>query len=164
MFNTLPAVSPAVTVGSTSSSSPCVRLSKSRQPLSVELGFRILIVSDIQYSGIRITLHGAIQCFQEPISWSEQLPCARVTALAWTNVFLERFSCKFLILQTSQPKPTDLKMIFFCLLQTFSFPFWYLILRMRSLRVMASWCFVQLPEIYLFAKLPITNITTWKSC
>ena len=84
MFNTLPAVNLAVTVGSTSSSSSCVRLSKSRQPLSVELGFRILIVSGIQYSGIRITLHGVIQCFQEPITWSEQLPCARVTAFAWT--------------------------------------------------------------------------------
>ena len=84
MFNTLPAVSLAVTVGSISSSSPCVRLSKSRQPLSAELGLRFLIVSGIQYSGIRITLHGAIQCFQEPITWREQLPCARVTTFAWT--------------------------------------------------------------------------------
>ena len=164
MFNTLPAVSLAVTVGSISSSSPCVRLSKSRQPLSAELGLRFLIVSGIQYSGIRITLHGAIQCFQEPITWSEQLPCVRVTAFAWTSVFLERFWCTFLIRQTSQPKPTDLKMIFFCLLQTFSFSFWYLILRTRTLRVTGSWCFVQRPEIYLFAKLPVTNITVWKSC
>ena len=112
-----------MTVGSTSSSSPCVRLSKSRQPLLVELGFRILIVSGIQYSGIRITLHGAIQCFQEPITWSEQLPCARVIAFAWTSVFLEQFSCKFLIPQKSQPKPTNLKMIFFAFYKRLVFLF-----------------------------------------
>ena len=123
MFNTLPAVSLAVTVGSISSSSPCVRLSKSRQPLSAELGLRFLIVSGIQYSGIRITLHGAIQCFQEPITWSEQLPCVRVTAFAWTSVFLERFWRTFLIRQTSQPKPTDLKMIFFAFYKRLVFLF-----------------------------------------
>ena len=72
---------------------------------------------------------------QEPISRSEQLPCARVTAFSRTSLFLERFwreswtSFKFLkpVSKTYRPKKD-----IFCLLVTFSFPFWYFILWMRS--------------------------------
>ena len=73
--------------------------------------------------------------YQEPITRSEQLPCARVTAFSRTSLFLERFWREFWISfkfhkpvsKTYRPK-NDI----FCLLITFSFPFWYLILRMRS--------------------------------
>ena len=61
--------------------------------------------------------------------------CAHVTAFLRTSLLLERFWRRFWIslYSTNQSaKPTDLKMIFFCLLIKFSFPFWYLILRMRS--------------------------------
>ena len=72
---------------------------------------------------------------QEPITWSEQLPCTRVTAFSRTSLFLERFWREFWISvkfhkpvsKTYRPK-NDI----FCLLITFSFLFWYLILRMRS--------------------------------
>ena len=72
---------------------------------------------------------------QEPISGSEQLPRARITAFSRTSLFLQRFwrelwiSFKFHkpVSKTYRPK-NDI----FCLLITFNFPFWYLILRIRS--------------------------------
>ena len=72
---------------------------------------------------------------QEPITRSEQLPYACVTAFSRTSLFLERFwreswtSFKFLkpVSKTYRPKKD-----IFCLLVTFSFPFWYFILWMRS--------------------------------
>ena len=63
---------------------------------------------------------------QEPITRSEQLPCLRVAAFSWNSLFLERVGANFKYLLNSRKqsaKPTDLKMIFFCLLITFSFPF-----------------------------------------
>ena len=33
--------------------------------------------------------------YQEPITRSEQLPCAHVTAFSWTSLFLERFWREF---------------------------------------------------------------------
>ena len=73
--------------------------------------------------------------YQEPITRSEQLPCVRVAVCSRTSLFLERFWHEFwnLLNSTNQwANPTDPKMIFFCLIITFSFPFWYLILRMHS--------------------------------
>ena len=75
------------------------------------------------------------QLNQETITQSEQLPCARVTAFSRTSLFLERFWREFWIFFNStnpSARPTDLKLVFFCLLITFSFPFWYFILRMPS--------------------------------
>ena len=64
--------------------------------------------------------------YQEPITLSEQLPCARVMEFSWTSLFLEWFWCKFWISfkchkpgsKTYRPK-NDV----FCLLITFSFLF-----------------------------------------
>ena len=75
---------------------------------------------------------------QEPITRSEQLPYALVTAFSRTSLFLERFWGKFWIsFKFHKPvsKTYKPKMIFFCLLILLSFPFWYLMLRMRSYMV-----------------------------
>ena len=72
---------------------------------------------------------------QEPITWSEQLPCTRVTALSRTSLFLERFwrECRISfkshkpVSKTYRPKNNN-----FCLLMTLRFPFWYLKLRIGS--------------------------------
>ena len=72
---------------------------------------------------------------QEPITQGEKLPCARVTAFSWTSLFLDSndANLEYLLDSPNQSaKPKDLKMIFFCRLITFSLPFCYLILRMRS--------------------------------
>ena len=46
---------------------------------------------------------------------------------------VHRLDFEYLLNSKNQSaKPTDLKIIFFCLIITFSFPFWYLILRMLS--------------------------------
>ena len=60
------------------------------------------------------------------ITRSEQLPYARVMAFLRNSLFLERFwrefLAEYLLSSTNQSaKPTDLKMIFLCLLTTFSF-------------------------------------------
>ena len=64
--------------------------------------------------------------YQEPITRSEQLPCARVTAFLRTSLFFSNgfgANFEFLLNPTNQSaKPTDLKFIF-CLLITFGFPF-----------------------------------------
>ena len=70
--------------------------------------------------------------YQEPITRSEQLPCARVTAFSRTSLFLERFWLEFWISFIFQTSQQNLQTYRPCLLITFSFPFWYLILRMRS--------------------------------
>ena len=62
--------------------------------------------------------------YQEPITQSEQLPCAPATAFSRTTAFLERV---WRVSKTCRPNKW-----YFCLLITFSFPFWYHILRMRS--------------------------------
>ena len=52
---------------------------------------------------------------QEPITQSEQLPYARVTAFSRTSLFLEGFCANFEYLLNSSnqsAKPTDLKIIF----------------------------------------------------
>ena len=71
---------------------------------------------------------------QEPITWSEQLPCTRVTVLSRTSLFLERFWREFRISFKSH-KPVSKtyrpKNNIFCLLVTLGFHFWYLMLRMR---------------------------------
>ena len=36
-----------------------------------------------------------ISNYQEPITWSEKLPCTLVTAFSWTSLFLERFWREF---------------------------------------------------------------------
>ena len=72
---------------------------------------------------------------QEPKTGSEQLSCDRVTKFSRSSLFLEPFWREFWISfkfhkpasKTYRPK-NDI----FCLLITFSFPFWYFILRMRS--------------------------------
>ena len=69
---------------------------------------------------------------QDPaITRSEQLPCARVTAISWTSLFLERFWREIWIsfnFHIPVSKTYRLKNDIFCFLITFSFPFWYLIL------------------------------------
>ena len=65
----------------------------------------------------------------EPITWSEQIPCARATSFSWTSLFLEWFWCKFwisfkfhkLVSKAYRPKNDNC-----CLLIIFSFPFFYL--------------------------------------
>ena len=72
---------------------------------------------------------------QEPITRSEQLPCARVTAFSRTSFFLERFWGEFWIsFKFHKPvsKTYRPKSHIFCLLVTFEFPFWNFILRMPS--------------------------------
>ena len=73
---------------------------------------------------------------QQPITWSEKLPCTRDTAFLWTSLFWERFCWELRISfkshkavdKTYRPKNDN-----FCLLMTLRFPFWYLnILRTRS--------------------------------
>ena len=64
--------------------------------------------------------------YQEPITRSEQLPCARVTVFSWTSLFLEwywhkfwiSFKCYKPVSKTYRPK-NDI----FCLLIMFSFLF-----------------------------------------
>ena len=57
----------------------------------------------------------------------------RVTSVRlFYGVFTDQFVFRTVLNSTSHSaKPTGLKMIFFCLLITFSFPFLYLILRTR---------------------------------
>ena len=72
---------------------------------------------------------------QEPITRSQQLPCVRVTVFPRTSIFLEWFWHEFWIsFKFHKPvsKTYRLKNDIFCLLLKFSFPFWYLVLRMRS--------------------------------
>ena len=69
---------------------------------------------------------------QEPITWSEQLTCPRVTAFSRTSLFLERLWREFWIsFKFHKPvsKTYRLKNYIFCLLVTFKFPFWNFILR-----------------------------------
>ena len=66
---------------------------------------------------------------------SDQLPCARVTAFSSTSLFLELFWCEFWIslkLNIPVSKTYRPENDIFSLLIRFSFPFWYLIRRMRS--------------------------------
>ena len=40
----------------------------------------------VKYRSVKLA-----RVYQEPITRSEQLPCAHVTAFSWTSLFLERF-------------------------------------------------------------------------
>ena len=72
-----------------------------------------------------------VATIQEPIIRSEQFPCACVMVFSRTSLFLECLWREFLISgklhkpvsKTYRPRNDS-----FCLLITFSFPFWYLIL------------------------------------
>ena len=62
-----------------------------------------------------------------PINQSVQLPCAHVTVLSWTSLFLEQFDRSFeypLNFTNQSAKPIDQKIILMV-----SFPFWYLVLQ-----------------------------------
>ena len=64
---------------------------------------------------------------QKPITWSEQLPCAHVTAFSRTSLFLERFWREFWIsFKFHKPVSKTYRHknnYIFCLLITFSFQF-----------------------------------------
>ena len=68
---------------------------------------------------------------QEPITWSEQLPCAHATAFSQTSLFLDQFSHKFWLHVSNKPyksisKNWRLKKVFLMFWQTWVFPlsFW----------------------------------------
>ena len=76
--------------------------------------------------------------YQEPITQSttrsEQLPCARATEFSRNSLFLERFWREWLSFKfhKSVSKTYRYDNDIICLLPTFSFTFWYLILWLRS--------------------------------
>ena len=64
--------------------------------------------------------------YQEPITWSGQLTCTRVTAFSRTSLFLEHSWREFRIFFKSHKpvsKPYRPKNDNFCLLMTLRFPF-----------------------------------------
>ena len=69
---------------------------------------------------------------QGPITGSEQLPCARVTALSQTRLFLERFGANFESYKFHKPVSKTYRPENYICCLLISVPFWYLILRMCS--------------------------------
>lgn len=68
---------------------------------------------------------------QEPITWSEQLPCAHATAFSQTSLFLDQFSHEFWLHVSNKPyksisKNWRLKNVFLMFWQTwvFALSFW----------------------------------------
>ena len=112
--------------------------SEKRVLIPVSLSFFTTIAHPklLSWSPSRIPLSFPIpHPVREPIIRSEELPCARHTAFSWTSLFLERFWHKFWIsfkLHKPNRKTYRFKNDIFCFLITFSFSFWYLILRMPS--------------------------------